>query len=97
MDEFEELKASVLGISFDTVEENAAFAAKCGFSYPLLCDTDKSIGIAYHAAKAATDDYPERISYLVDTAGNILRAYPSINAATFPAEVLSDLKDIVNA
>ena len=40
----------VLGISFDTVDENRAFAEKFEFPYRLLCDVDRSVGIAYGAA-----------------------------------------------
>jgi peroxiredoxin Q/BCP len=53
-------------VSFDTVADNKAFADKFDFPYPLLCDTDKSMSIAYGAAKDAGAKYPARISYLID-------------------------------
>jgi len=34
---FNEKNTAVLGVSFDTVEENAKFAEKFGFEFPLLC------------------------------------------------------------
>ena len=37
----------ILGASFDTPEENRAFRDKFNFPYDLLCDTGKSMGIAY--------------------------------------------------
>ena len=37
----------VLGASFDSVEKNAKFAQKFEFNFPLLCDVDRKIGVAY--------------------------------------------------
>jgi len=42
---FEKAGIVVLGVSFDGVDANAAFAKKFGFQYPLLCDTERKIGI----------------------------------------------------
>lgn len=81
----------VLGISFDTVPDNAAFARKFGFSFPLLCDTSRAVGLAYGAADDASARYPKRVSYLIDPAGRIRKAYPKVNAAAHPEEILADL------
>ena len=61
----------VLGVSFDTVDENKAFAEKFDFGYPLLCDTDRKMGIAYRACKDASAKYPDRITYIIDADGRI--------------------------
>jgi hypothetical protein len=37
----------IVGASFDTQSDNAAFAQKFGFPFLLLCDTDRSLGMAY--------------------------------------------------
>jgi len=81
----------VLGASFDTVEDNAAFATKFGFDFPLLCDTSRSIGMAYGACDSPTAQYSKRISYLIGPDGKILRVYPNVNAAAHPEEILKDL------
>ena len=39
----------ILGVSFDTAAENKAFAEKFHFNFPLICDTDRTIGTAYGA------------------------------------------------
>src|SRR6267154_2333424 len=41
--DFEKKNAVILGVSFDTIEENAAFAAKMQFPYRLLCDTGRAM------------------------------------------------------
>ena len=88
---FEEAKVRVLGISFDTMEENAAFHDKFGFGFPLLCDIDRKIGLAYGACESADAEYPRRISYLIGTDGRVEKAYPKVTPAEHPAQVLADL------
>ena len=56
----------ILGASFDDQEANAAFARKFGFDFPLLCDTDRKLGLAYGAADDPGAATARRISYLID-------------------------------
>ncbi len=81
----------LLGASFDSVEKNAAFARKFEFDFPLLCDTDRRIGIAYGAADDASARTARRISYLSGPDGRIRKAYPKLNASAHPEKVLKDL------
>ena len=62
---------SVLGVSFDTIEENAKFATDQGFTYPLLCDTDRALALAFGAAESATDAYPRRYTFVVGADGKL--------------------------
>jgi len=39
--------AAILGVSFDTVQENKQFAEKFKFPYPLLSDTTRAMGVQY--------------------------------------------------
>ncbi len=80
----------ILGASFDTQSDNAAFAQKFGFPFPLLCDTDRSLGMAYGACDDVKAGYAKRISYLIDEQGNILKAYLKVQPADHPQEVLQD-------
>ena len=81
----------VLGASFDDEKANAAFATKFGFNFPLLCDTDRKLGLAYGAADDAKAATARRISYLIGPDGKVRKAYPKVNAAAHPEEVLKDL------
>jgi peroxiredoxin Q/BCP len=81
----------VLGISFDDQKANAAFEKKFGFGFPLLCDTTRAVGLAYGAADARDAGSAKRISYLIGPDGRIRKAYPKVNAAAHPEEVLKDL------
>ncbi len=81
----------ILGVSFDSVVENAAFAKKYDFPFPLLCDVERSLGLAYGACDSAKAGNARRISYLIDEQGKIAKAYDSVNARSHPSEVLTDL------
>ena len=81
----------ILGASFDTPEENRAFKEKFGFPYDLLCDVDRSVGIAYGAAESTDAGYASRVSCLIDPEGRIARVYGKVTPADHPGEVLNDI------
>jgi thioredoxin-dependent peroxiredoxin len=89
--DFEQNNIQVLGISFNDVEDNAAFAEKYKFTFPLLCDTDRSVGIAYGACADNKARYASRISVLIDEDGKIARIYDKVNPRDHPAQVLADV------
>ncbi len=88
---FQELGVTVLGISFDSVEENAAFSKKYQLAFPLLCDIDRSVGMSYQACDEPKARYARRISYLIDEHGRIERAYAQVDPRDHPARVLAEL------
>lgn len=81
----------MLGISFDSPEDNKAFRENSGFPYDLLCDTDKAVSLAYGVAESSSSR-PSRISYLIDGDGQIKKVYESVSPADHHAEVLKDLR-----
>ena len=81
----------MLGVSFDTEEENRAFAEKFNFPFRLLCDTDRQIGMAYGACDEPTAPYARRISYVIDPAGRISQAIGKVSPATHPDELLASI------
>ncbi len=93
--EFEAEGAVILGASFDTVEDNRAFAEAQGFGYRLLADTSREVGDAYGVKKPASEqwaDFPRRITYLIDPAGIVQRIYHVADVAANPDEVLADIR-----
>jgi peroxiredoxin Q/BCP len=84
---------TVLGASFNTIEQNAAFAKKLDLNFPLLCDVERTLGLAYGACDEAKARYAKRISILIDEAGNVARIYEKVNPRDHPAQVLADLTD----
>jgi peroxiredoxin Q/BCP len=76
---FEEKGIQVFGVSLDNEKDNKAFAEKFLFSYPLLCDVNKDIALAYHAIKSADDKYAARISYVIGEDGKILESIENVD------------------
>jgi len=83
--------AEILGVSFDTVEENRAFAEKFNFPFRLLCDTERKIGMAYGACDDSTAQYAKRITYVINPDGRIAQAIAEVNAREHPEQLLNTL------
>ena len=75
----------------DSAEDNASFATQQGFEFPLLCDTDLAVSIAYGAAADASAGKSRRIAVLIDESGSVMKYYDPAGKGEFPAIVLSHL------
>ena len=95
--QFNALGVVILGASFDGESANAAFAEKFDFGFPLLCDTDRQLGLAYGACEDDQAVFARRISYVIDPEGRVLFAYPTVEAKTHPAKVLQDLQALLGS
>ena len=85
----------ILGVSFDTPEENRSFAQKHGFPFPLLSDQDRLVGELYETRRGKGErgsDLPRRLTYLIDPQGTIAKVYRVEDIDRHPEEVLTDLK-----
>ena len=87
--DLESKDAAVLGVSFDTLEENKAFAEKFDFNFPLLCDTNRAMGLAYGACDDASSACANRIGVVIGSDGNIQEYHSNVDAENFPGEVYS--------
>jgi thioredoxin-dependent peroxiredoxin len=78
-------------VSFDTVAENRAFAEKFSFNFTLLCDTERTMGLAYGAASPDDKVYAKRIGCVIDPEGKVKEWLPKVDAKAYPREVLARL------
>ena len=78
-------------MSFDTVAENRAFAEKFQYPFPLLCDVDRKIGLAYGACDTPDAEYARRVTYVIGKDGRIEQAHPKVSAASHPKELLATI------
>jgi thioredoxin-dependent peroxiredoxin len=78
----------ILGCSFDTEAENAAFAKKFSYNFPLLCDTDRKVGMAFGAADNAKSGSAKRIAVIIGPDGKVKQFFPKVSAGSFPKEAL---------
>jgi peroxiredoxin Q/BCP len=94
-DEYEEFRkqdVEILGVSFDTPEENARFVAAEGFPFRLLSDTDRSLAVRVGAASSPAQAVPRRISYLVGPDGKVIEAFASVDPESHAEEVLGKVR-----
>jgi len=82
----------VFGISFDSVEENRAFAAKFDFPFPLLSDPDRKAGLAFGAAKDPSDTYAARYTFVIGADGKIDQAIDTKDPGAQAEEIACSLR-----
>ena len=80
-----------MGVSFDTPEENKAFAEKFSFNFPLLCDTERQLGLAYGACDDKSAANARRVGVIIGPDGRVKAWYPKVDARAFPAQALQQL------
>jgi peroxiredoxin Q/BCP len=80
----------ILGVSFDTPAENKQFAEKYAFNFPLICDTDRTIGTAY-GANVDSQKGAQRVGVVIDRDGKIREWHTRVDAHAWPAEVVKTL------
>jgi thioredoxin-dependent peroxiredoxin len=77
-------------VSFDTPAQNKAFAEKYHFTFPLICDTDRTIGTAY-GANTDPQKGAQRVGVVIDREGVIKEWHARVDARGWPAEVVKTL------
>ena len=81
----------MLGISFDKPEDNKAFAERYSYTFPLLCDVDRKVGLAYGACNSAKDRYASRITFVIGPNGKIEQTIVTRDPAGQAAELLATI------
>jgi thioredoxin-dependent peroxiredoxin len=76
-------------VSFDTAAENAAFAQKFGFNFPLLCDVDRKVGLSYGACDDVKASSARRVGVIIGPDGKVKAYHPKVSAKAFPDEALA--------
>ena len=92
--EFAAAGCVIVGVSFDAVAKNHAFARKLDLPFALACDEAKQVGAAYDAIEPDGEDagWPRRVSFLIDPGGVVARVYDPVDPTTHAATVLRDLE-----
>jgi thioredoxin-dependent peroxiredoxin len=80
----------ILGVSFDTPAENRSFAEKFHFNFPLICDSDRTIGTAY-GANADPGKGAQRVGVIIGPDGRIKEWHARVDARAWPAAVVGTL------
>jgi peroxiredoxin Q/BCP len=80
----------ILGASFDSEADNKKFAEKFNFNFPLICDTDRTIGTAY-GANPDPQKGAARVGVVIDPEGKIKQYHARGDARAWPAELVGQL------
>ena len=80
----------MLGASFDSAADNKKFAEKFNFTFPLICDTDRTIGTAY-GANVDPGKGAQRVGVVIGGDGTIKEWHERVDARAWPAEVIGRL------
>lgn len=95
---YEELGATVLGISVDSPYVNARFAEECGAPFPFLSDFNRTASRAYDVLRPALGELEgvsERAAFVIDDSGVITYSWVGEHPGVFPP--LAGIKEAVAA
>lgn len=81
----------ILGVSFDTIDEQRGFRETCAFPYSLLSDADKQLAIACGAADDSDQSHANRITVVIGADQRVRRTYTNVKPAVHAQQVLTDL------
>lgn len=79
----------VVGVSHDSVSDQAAFAREHGFKFPLISDTEGTWGTAFGVPLRIWKFY-SRISFLIGRDGKVARTYLDVDPGVHASQVLAD-------
>ena len=84
--------ATILGVSYDSQADNAAFAEKYRIGYPLLSDADAAVAKAYWAFDPKRPGYPRRNTYVIAADGTLEHVLEGVKPKTSPRDILDSLE-----
>ena len=92
VEEFAKLDTVVIGISTDTLEDQAKFTEKESLKTPLFADPDKKVTTAFGALN--TTGLAKRYTFVIDKKGVVRKIYTMVTPAKHPDEVLTFIKEL---
>jgi peroxiredoxin len=96
--QFQELGASVVGVSGDDIGTLSKFSTQvCQSKFPVGSDEKKSVIQSYDAVMKLRPEYANRISYVIAPNGSVLYNYVSLNPQRHVEKTLAALRDWAKA
>lgn len=97
--EVKKYSAMILGVSADSVKSHEKFATKYKLPFPILADEEKKVVKLYDVwaqKKFMGREFLgiQRVSFLIDPKGEIVKVYDPVKVAEHASKVLSDLKEL---
>lgn len=88
---FRKLKATVIGVSYDSIESHRQFIADHQLPFPLISDQKKEVATLFGVAGPMV---ATRSTFVIGKEGTILYANPSVNPNTHSQEIRAVLANI---
>ncbi len=92
MGDYQRAGIRVYGVSLDSPESHRRFRDKHGLNFPLLTDEGgeaaKALGVLGGRGVA------NRVTFLLDPAGRVTKAYPDVSPETHADEILEDARTL---
>lgn len=85
----------VVGVSFNKIEKNRAWASSQSFPFELWSDRNRELALHYGAASSPRAFAPSRITVLLDASGALLLRYDKVDVGTHPGDVLEDCRALL--
>ena len=90
---FQELGATVIGVSTDDPETLGRFSVKvCQGKFAVASDANMNIIKAYDAAMTTRPDFANRVSYVISPEGSVLYSYLSLNPTKHVEKTLAAVR-----
>ncbi len=94
-DDFVEMDVSLVGISVDSVDSHAGFAAQCSLGFPLLSDPDQELSgrlgiLRTHWKYPEIGEFAGRVTFLLDPSGRIEAIWPAPDDAHGHMDLVAD-------
>jgi len=92
-DQFESLGATVVGVSSQGEASHSKFQSRFGLRFPLVADTDRSVGDAYGVPlRGLTTRTSARVSFLIDPTGKIAEVWEKVSPNKHTQQVLDAIQ-----
>jgi peroxiredoxin Q/BCP len=88
MDDYRNADIQVYGVSLDSPESHRQFRQKYGLNFPLL--TDEGGRAAQTLGVLSDRGLANRVTFLLDPDGKVVRAYPEVSPETHADDILED-------
>ena len=92
-DNYDELqeKATIVGVSGDSVKSHARFVEKHNLPFTLLADPEKNVLDAYGANGEV---YAKRSTFIINPEGKIVKIYDKVSPDVHATEMIADLEEL---
>ena len=93
---YRDLNAQIVGVSLDDAESHKAFAENHGLPFPLLADVEGAASTAYGVkTRMFGMTVAKRQTFIIGPDGTIAKHYETVKPAEHSAQVLTDLKALI--